>query len=523
MELYEGANYRINIEGADSTMILDSYNRTIMANIVSSEGELLIDQDLGEFNGNINGNVIGPNGKVIVDIETGHINVETIFANIVNKDGEIVYDNTRNTIHSSLIGDIYTKKGIALTDLENQLWLGDVQGNIVDSKGTVIFDNETGAMTKDLIGNLYNSSGEMVFDFVTNTFTGNFNGNFTAKDGETVYDAETHTFKGTLHGDVVGNLVDSTGAVFIDVESKKISHLHGDFAGTFYGDIFNVLGNNLYNFTDDSIDVSIIKSSIVDADVFEGTLHGDIYGAEDKRIILNSSERFIDSVTINGTLVNSAGLTVYDNHTDELNVNTIYTNILKADEIEFPNGRLDKQSLVLENNKLFSEPAIELRYFRDYEPPIKDWFQIGLEFCLSNGNKLDPKPVVAGSKMPGLVFSAVIDTESSFDDSTVSHLGGDVFKTKSYISTIYAKIPEDAEIKPELKEGAAPGDLYFVTGNGNGTANYMIFDHQGKLHVTLAELNVDGETGVEPADTTKPDSWLQVNVNGETKFMPLYS
>lgn len=523
MELYEGANYRINIEGADSTMILDSYNRTLMANIVSSEGELLIDQDLGEFNGNVNGNVIGPKGKVVVDVETGHINAETIFADIVNEDGEIVYDNASNTLHTSLIGDIFTKSGTALTDIENGLWVGNVQGNIVDSKGTVIFDNETGAMTKDLIGNLYNSTGEMVFDFTTGVFKGKFNGDFTANDGETVYDAETHTFKGTLHGDVVGNLVDSTGSVFIDVESKKISHLHGDFAGTFYGDIFNALGKNLYNFTDDSIDVSIIKSSIVDADVFEGTLHGDIYGAEDKRIILNSSERLIDSVTINGTLVNSAGLTVYDNHTDELNVNTIYTNILKVDEIEIPNGRLNKERLVLENNKLFSEPAIELRYFRDYEPPMKDWFQIGLEFCLSSGNKITPAPTTPGSKLPGLVFSAVIDTDRSFDDSTVAHLGGDVFKTKSYVSTIYAKIPDDAIIRPELKEGAAPGDLYFVTGDGNGSANYMIFDHQGKLHVTLADLNVDGETGVEPANTNTPDSWLQVTVNGETKFMPLYS
>jgi hypothetical protein len=523
MELYEGANYRINIEGADSTMILDSYNRTLMANIVNSEGKLLIDQDLGEFNGNVNGNVIGVNGKVVVNTQTGHIDVETIFANIINKDGDIVYDITANTMFSNFVGDLYNRTGIALTDIDNKLWKGDVQGNIVDASGTVIFDNETGAMTKDLVGNLYNNNGEMVFDFATNTFSGNFVGNFTDNQGQTVYDAETNTFRGLFNGNIVGNILDSNGTVFIDVESKTISNLQGEFAGTFYGDIYNKIGETFFNLSEDMVNVSVISATKTVSDVIEGALYGDVYDALSQSIVLHAEQRHLEDVTVKGTILNDVGLEFYNHVSDEVSVKTAYIDVLKTEEIEFPNGRLDKQCLILENNKLFSEPAIELRYFRDYEPPIKDWFQIGLEFCLSGGNKNDPMPAVPGNKMPGLTFSAVIDTDNTANDSTASHLGGDIFKTKSYVSTIYAKIPENAEFKPELKEGAAPGDLYFVTGDGNGSANYMIYDHQGKLHVTLADFNVDGETGVEPADTTKPDSWLQVTVNGETKFMPLYS
>ena len=51
----------------------------------------------------------------------------------------------------------------------------------------------------------------------------------------------------------------------------------------------------------------------------------------------------------------------------------------------------------------------------------------------------------------------------------------------------------------------------------------MILDSEGKLATTLNEFKVSGETGVTPSNTSTPDSWLQATVNGETKFIPLYS
>jgi hypothetical protein len=49
----------------------------------------------------------------------------------------------------------------------------------------------------------------------------------------------------------------------------------------------------------------------------------------------------------------------------------------------------------------------------------------------------------------------------------------------------------------------------------------MIFDGtDGKL--MTANINLIGETGNTPADAVTVDSWLEVTVNGVTKYIPLY-
>jgi hypothetical protein len=37
-----------------------------------------------------------------------------------------------------------------------------------------------------------------------------------------------------------------------------------------------------------------------------------------------------------------------------------------------------------------------------------------------------------------------------------------------------------------------------------------------------ANIDVLGETGNTPADTGTVDSWLEISVNGATKYIPLY-
>ena len=60
-----------------------------------------------------------------------------------------------------------------------------------------------------------------------------------------------------------------------------------------------------------------------------------------------------------------------------------------------------------------------------------------------------------------------------------------------------------------------------LTGSLFSDASTMIFDGtDGKL--MTANINLIGETGNTPVDTVSVDSWLEVTVNGATKYIPLY-
>ena len=524
MEIFDGAGYRINIVGADSTVILDSYTRTIMANLTSSEGVLLLDQDLGEFYGDLKGNIRNVYGGKILDIETSHISIETIYGNIVNALGEIVYDAESNTIKCSLIGNLYAADGTQIMDVENGIWRGNVQGSILDETGTVIFDNETGAITKDVIGNIFDSNGHIAYDYYSQTFTGNFVGSFVDTNGETFYNPETQILKGNLHGDVIGNLINSAGEVIFNSEDKTANGLHGSFNGTFCGDLLNLNGDPVY-----FSDTNRITAERGQFKEIIGDLTGNVYGNLMDPL---TGEKYFDvenghlkDVSITGYLYSSRGLEVYDPTQNTLSASHIYTDNLNAAEINLPFVKLNKDGIRIDIDKVFSEPGLELRFYREFEPPIPTWMQIGVELCMASGSYEHPKEVNPGAKLPGLVFSCAIDTEVPSDDDSTIHpsSGADLFRTKSYAAAIYAQLPKDVSFTPELREHGVCGDLKFVTSGYNSETHVMTYDHMGKLHTCLAEINTDGETGVEPSNITTPDSWLQITVNGETKFLPLYS
>jgi hypothetical protein len=521
MDILDGSNLRINIIGADSSVILDGFNRTVMANIVSAEGNLLVDYDLELFLGEVRGNVRGAYNNILVDTAKNHINAKTICGDLVDEQFNVIYDSISQTLHASIVGDLFNSKGDQITDIENKIWHGSVQGPILDSTGTVVFDNEMDAIKKDIVGNLFTNMGEISFDFTIGEFYGSFVGNLKAIDGATVYDHQTGTLQGNLSGDVFGNLIDSTNTIFINTEEKTVSRLTGELFGSFFGDIFNDTGGTFYDSTKNQVtaETAIFKKITGDID---GDLTGNIIDPLSGSIILDSILSTI-KIDLIGDIYDVNNLKVFDSDENVIRINELYSNEITSDMISIPSFvKINRDGIKIESDRVFSEPAIELRYFREFEPPIPHWFQIGLEMCMAGGTMQEPEPVRAGQKLPGIVFSAALEIADTGEDSTVL-AGNDDFKTKTYVSAIYAQIPEDAEFRPDLKEAGLPGDLIFVTGGYGDDVNYMKFDCTGKLHATLAELDVDGETGILPNNTVEPDSWLQVKVNGEVKFIPLYS
>ena len=109
--IYDGASYRINIEGADSTIILDSWTNTLKANIASSTGEVLLDENSSTFMGKFKGNVVNKQNEIIVDIETKNIHANNVHANLIDHFGNHVFDFETGRFMGNFVGDLYNSSG----------------------------------------------------------------------------------------------------------------------------------------------------------------------------------------------------------------------------------------------------------------------------------------------------------------------------------------------------------------------------------------------------------------------------
>jgi len=59
--------------------------------------------------------------------------------------------------------------------------------------------------------------------------------------------------------------------------------------------------------------------------------------------------------------------------------------------------------------------------------------------------------------------------------------------------------------------------------NSNGElVNVLSVNSDGHLKTKIKDFEVVGQTSNTPLNASQPDSWLEITVNGETVFMPLY-
>lgn len=126
MELFEGASYRINIEGMDSTLILNSYRGIIKANLVDADDVILVDYENKTFTGTLVGNVVNEIGTVLVDTE-GKIFHGDLVGSVIDMFGNHVY-NAEN-------GNLEVENVTARDSI-----YGNLRGNLINSRGEVVFD-----------------------------------------------------------------------------------------------------------------------------------------------------------------------------------------------------------------------------------------------------------------------------------------------------------------------------------------------------------------------------------------------
>lgn len=323
MELYDGASYRINIEGTDSTLVVDSYRGVIKANLIDSKDQIIVDCNAGVFYGDLTGSVINDLGAIVVDPEE-RLFFGNVVGNVVDQLGNIVVDNLQQLFHGNVIGDVINDIGSIVVDSNEKLFFGNVVGNVVDELGNVIVN------TSDRIfyGNIVSRSGNTIVDTENETFVGNFLGNIVDPTGVIIYDhinnslwLENLSVSSLIEGNLKGNVYSDNGTLSYDAHSNSSTlerlsvnsvEVNEIITGNFTGNIFDALGNRVYNIEDGNI----IVENITVNDSLYGSLRGNVFNSSGDVVFdfLNNSLH-LDSVT---TIGNNFLIKVFGDYDQEL-------------------------------------------------------------------------------------------------------------------------------------------------------------------------------------------------------------
>jgi len=190
----------------------------------------------GTGNINITGNITGSGNLNITGniIASGTINLgDGVGDDVLVIGGTLQGHLVPNTSYTYNLGSStkqFNEGWISSLNVENQLTVGDINGNLVADDSTVVFNSSTGLIaaaqltgtfTGDVIGNITgNANGSH-----TGTFDGDVTGSVFGDNSTLIVDGVNNTLYGNLTGDVDGDL---RGSVFLDNSSLVIDGQFGD-------------------------------------------------------------------------------------------------------------------------------------------------------------------------------------------------------------------------------------------------------------------------------------------------------
>mgnify|MGYP005991040615 FL=1 len=600
MELYEGGQYRIDIVGSDSSIIIDSQQGVLRGNVIGSGDTVLLDTETrtlvgnvtGDVTGNLTGNVSGnlqgefidgydnrlidtsgvyiplhadlyyndtvkaydrstntftgrfvgtlrnENDEVVFDStgngavtfestgnlkSTGGLTIvdtddRTVLADLLDNDGNTRYARDTGLFQGHFKGNIIAADGSSLLEHSEKMFFGRLSGDITNPAGQVILNQETQTLTiGKVVSSIVSNDGEVILSNTERKFYGTVNGDIGNQFGSLAYDYDENLFTGRFKGDLVGNITNADGSVIYNFNSGEWSQ---PIIGTLRGNVQDTGGNTVLNIINSTLTIDSVTATDLTGNL-SGSLRGNIYNS-DGQIVFDGTLGHISNSSFSGYIYDSNSLEVFDPLQNIISTKTLYSDNLVATSIDLDAVVVDQDGIIVNVQSAYSNPAFTGRFFRETQPNnIPDWFQQGIRLEAIGGSWLDPNPITAGTKLPAVAWVGAIKINENFEDST-----GDPDDEEKMVAVagMYGYIPDDAVFDLNAGEHrGCPGELWFVTQSPTYGSNYMKFDSNGQLSTELKEFKVHGETGVTPSDTSTPDSWLQATVNGETKFIPLYS
>lgn len=191
-EFFPGDQYRIDVIGADSSIMVDSWSSQIKANVVSIDGLIQVDTGEGKLYGPLVGNVENASADTIIDVDN-NIALLDLKGDVIGISDNIIVDSQLGVINGDVKGNVLTDAGDIVVDVENYaIYAARIEG--------------------DLYGDLYGQIAD------GNTLIGDFQGTF---QGVVTGQVEADVV-GTLHGNLVGDS-------------------HGVHEGTVVGDVIGFL------------------------------------------------------------------------------------------------------------------------------------------------------------------------------------------------------------------------------------------------------------------------------------------
>ncbi len=210
MEIYDGASYRINIEGMDSTLMVDSYRGVIKAKIVDADDFIIVDHNSRTFYGTLVGDIVDEYGTVVVDKDNKIFN-GNVSGNILDYTGNTVYDFIQNNLNledltvnnfitGNLKGNIYNQEGFLFYDsLSNGIFIDHISTTTIDVRELNVVENVNGNFVGSFVGNIYDEYGDIILSSRNLTLRSNLVSEYNGIS----YDVETNTFYGNFVGELL--------------------------------------------------------------------------------------------------------------------------------------------------------------------------------------------------------------------------------------------------------------------------------------------------------------------------------
>lgn len=571
---------RANVIGSDNTVLLDSETRTLVGNVTGDvtgnltgkvsgnlQGEFVdqydnrlidtsgvyiplhsdlyyndtvkaYDKSTNTFTGRFVGTLRNENNEVVFDStgngavtfeSTGNLNStggltivdtddRTVLADLLDNDGNTRYSRDSGLFQGYFKGNILASDGSTLIEHSEKMFFGKLNGDITNPAGQVVLDHETQTLTGKLVGNIVSNDGEVILSNSERKFYGTLVGNIENADGVSIYNKYDNILHSTnLHGNLVGHIQNTDGS---DIFNSSTGVFSFPITATLKGNIIDVDDDIVLNINTRTLTMESIVTNNISGNL-AGSLRGNIYDS-DGLMMYDSTLGHISNTSFNGYIYDNNNLEVFDPLQNVISTKTLYSDNVVATAIDLDAVVVDQDGVLVNVQSAYSNPAFTGRFFREQQPNnIPDWFQQGIRLEAIGGSWLDPNPVTPGTKLPAVAWVGAIKINENFEDSTEDP---DDEEKMVAVAGMYGYIPDDAEFDLNAGEHrGCPGELWFVTQSPTYGTNYMKFDANGQLSTELKEFKVHGETGVTPSNTSTPDSWLQATVNGETKFIPLYS
>ena len=528
MELFEGNNYRINIVGNDSSVILDSWSSQLKANVVTTYGTVLLDIDKETFSGNI----VTVDGKPMVDIITNEITVDFITGNLITKNGDIAFDpalylfkgpiegnvvDQNNSVvldnlNRSYYGNVFTQYNEIIVNSNNKTLHGELHGNVVNIHNETIVDAETSEINATFIsGNLITKTGEIAFNPELHLFKGTFQGQFVDGFGAVVVDSDTNEFFGNL----IGSVYDIDKQIMFDCYEKKISNvdiysrnifskdglllIDGE-AGEIRGDIY---GGNVYDVNNQLMIDSVNH-------IVYSQIQGSVCDADGKPILNVSNRELVNTNIKGGSILSSYSDLLIDCHNSivlcDVNSTNVSAEILTAGLAnirKISSSTIETNELLINVSGSMEEGKNPITFISTTDD-MDSGGSVAIVKVRKNFNAVKP-----GEKLGGLVFGGqVVDgVEGAYATSVL----------------LETEVDPNGTVTQSADNGIIPGKftIYLVNNNGDKVTGIST-DMNGHTKTIIKDLSVVGNTSNTPKDASLPKKWLEMIVNGETVFMPLY-